>query len=467
MARDMSAPNAVTFPTENRATEMIEILDPATGATVGHVHMTGLAEIDRQVEVANRVQSTWARTASAERAAALRAGAALLRECADELAELNRVETGRPRSEGKQGVLTGAATLEQYAELGPLHRGKTLQGDFEATDLMVWEPCGVVVALTPWNDPVAVSCGLLGAALATGNTVVYKPSERAPHTGGLLGELLARALPEGVLQTVQGDGRIGALLAARTDVDVVAHVGSTSAGRSIAKSVAATGAKALLENGGNDALVVDAGVDPVWAAEQAALGAFANSGQICVSVERIFVHRDVAEAFLAALVAEAESWKTAPLVDRRHRDRVHAHVRDAVDLGADLLTGGVVPDAAGAHYPATVLAHCDSNMRVMREETFGPVAPVRRVDTFEQGIAEAATDDYGLAATVLTPSMAHAQHAWRELPVGTVKINAVFGGAPGGAAHPRRASGSGFGYGPELLDEMTRTKVVHLRPAPH
>ncbi|MGK8503942.1 aldehyde dehydrogenase family protein [Nocardia asiatica] len=461
----MSAPNAVTFPTDHRATETIEIRDPATGAAVGTVPMTGIAEIDRQVALANRVRSEWARTPAAERAAALRAGAALLRESADELAELNQAETGRPRAEGKEGILAGAATLEQYAELGPVHRGKSLQGNFEATDFMVWEPRGVVVALTPWNDPVAVSCGLLGAALVTGNTVVYKPSERAPLTGALLGDLLARGLPEGVLQTVQGDGRVGALLAARSDVDVIAHVGSTATGRSIAKSAAATGAKALLENGGNDALVVDAGVDPGWAAGQAALGAFANSGQVCVSVERIFVHRDVAETFLAALIAEAESWSPAPLVDRRHRDHVHAHVRDAVERGAGLLAGGAIPDGAGAHYPATVLTQCDSTMRIMREETFGPVAPVRVVDSFEQGIAEAANDDYGLAATVLTPSLAGAQYAWRELPVGTVKINAVFGGAPGGAAHPRRASGTGFGYGPELLDEMTQTKVVHLRPA--
>lgn len=153
--------------------------------------MTGVAEIERQVELANRVQSEWGRTPAAERAAALRAGAVALRAHADELAELNHAETGRPQSESKEGVLAGAATLEQYAELGPVQRGKSLQGDYEATDFMVWEPRCVVVALTPWNDPVAVPCGLLGAALATGNTVVHKPSERAPHTGGLLGDLLA------------------------------------------------------------------------------------------------------------------------------------------------------------------------------------------------------------------------------------------------------------------------------------
>jgi acyl-CoA reductase-like NAD-dependent aldehyde dehydrogenase len=347
-----------------------------------------------------------------------------------------------------------------------VHRGKSLQGDVDAADFMVWEPRGVVVALTPWNDPVAVSCGLIGAALVTGNSVVYKPSERAPHTGALLGELLARPLPEGVLQTVQGDGAVGAALAARADVDVVAHVGSTATGRSIARSTAVTGAKALLENGGNDALVVDAGVDPGWAAEQAALGAFANSGQICVSVERIFVHEAIARPFLAALGAAAESRTLAPLVDRRHRDLVHAQVDEAVAAGAECVTGGVVPDGAGAHYPATVLAGCTPDMRIMREETFGPVAPVRQVESFDRGLVEAARDDYGLAATVLTSSLSHAQRAWRELPVGTVKINAVFGGAPGGAAHPRGASGTGYGYGPELLDEMTQTKVVHLNSAP-
>lgn len=461
----MSRSSTVTEPTRSPVTETIEIRDPATGATVGTVPVTGAAELDRRVASARRAQPGWARTPVAERAAALRAGAELLREYLAELAATAEAETGRPRAEGAEGIAAGAATLAQYAELGPVHRGKSLQGDIGATDFMVWEPRGVVVALTPWNDPVAVACGLLGAALVTGNSVVYKPSERAPHTGALLGELLARALPGGVLETVQGGGAVGAALAARADVDVVAHVGSTATGRSIARSTAATGAKALLENGGNDALVVDAGVDPHWAAEQAALGAFANSGQICVSVERIFVHEAIAQPFLAALVAAAESRTLAPLVDRRHRDLVHAQVDEAVAAGAECVTGGAVPDGAGAHYPATVLAGCTPDMRIMREETFGPVAPVRQVESFDRGLTEAARDEYGLAATVLTSSLAHAQRAWRELPVGTVKINAVFGGAPGGAAHPRGASGTGYGYGPELLDEMTQTKVVHLNSA--
>ncbi|WP_091299138.1 aldehyde dehydrogenase family protein [Amycolatopsis xylanica] len=444
---------------------MIAIVDPDTGEPVGAMPVASTSEVGEALDSARRAQSRWARTPAAERAAAVRAGAALVRERADDLAELNKAETGRPVGEAREGVLAGAATLEQYAELGPVHRGKTLLGAFDAIDMMVPEPRGVVVALTPWNDPVAVSCGLLGAALVTGNTVVHKPSERAPHTGDLLGRLLESVLPQGVLRTLHGDGSVGALLAGSSEVDVVAHVGGTATGRSIAAAAAVTGAKTILENGGNDPLVVDADVDPVWAAEQAALGAFANSGQICVAVERIYVHEAVAEPFLAALCAEASNRSLAPLVDRRHRDHVHAHVADAARNGAEILTGGEIPGGPGAHYPATVLAGCEPSMRVMNEETFGPVAPVRVVPGFERGLAEAAQDAHGLAATVLTANSAHAQQAWRVLPAGTVKVNAVFGGAPGGAAHPRGLSGNAYGYGPELLDELTQTKVVHLGQA--
>ncbi|HWH00025.1 MAG TPA: aldehyde dehydrogenase family protein, partial [Pilimelia sp.] len=417
-----------------------------------------------------------ARTAPAERGAALARAAVAVAAQADRLAEVTTAEMGKPLGDARGGVEAGVGTLRQYAELGPLHRGRALAGGPDALDLMAYAPRGVVAAITPWNDPVAVSCGLLGAALVTGNTVVYKPSERTPATGWLLARLLADQLPGGVLSMVTGGGEVGAALAG-AEVDVVAHVGATATGRSIAAACARTGAKALLENGGSDPLIVDADVDPAWAAQQAALGAFANAGQICVAVERIYVHRRVAGPFLEALTARAAGLRMGPgrdpdtelgpLVDRRHRDQVHAQVRAAVAAGARVCCGAEVPDGPGAFYPATVLAECRDDMAVVREETFGPVAPVIVVDSFDEALSRAADSPYGLAATVLTGSMAHAQRAVRELPVGTVKVNAVFGGAPGGAAHPRRGSGAGFGYGPELLDELTVTKVVHLFTSPH
>jgi succinate-semialdehyde dehydrogenase/glutarate-semialdehyde dehydrogenase len=155
-----------------------------------------------------------------------------------------------------------------------------------------------------------------------------------------------------------------------------------------------------------------------------------------------------------------------PLVDEGQRALVHRHVRAAVESGAVLRAGGEVPEGPGWFYPPTVLVGAGRDAPVLTEETFGPVAAVRVVGSFAQAIEEANGSDYGLAATVLTASQANAQRAWRELRVGTVKVNAVFGGAPGGAAEPGRGSGLGFGYGPELLDEMTHTKVVHIEPAP-
>jgi len=447
-------------------TKVISVLDPRTGDNVTQVEVAKPAECDEAIKRAAKAADFWARASPADRAAAIAAAAADVRAAADELAELTERETGKSRADARGGVDAGVETLLQYSQLGPLHRGRSLQGGWSATDLMVPQPRGVVAVLTPWNDPVAVAAGLLGAALVTGNTVVHKPSERCPQTGRRFAELLAARLPEGVLQIVNGDGAVGAHLAAAELVDVVAHVGGSATGREIAVACAQRGAKALLENGGNDALIVDADVDPAWAAGQAALGAFANAGQICVSVERVYVVQAIADAFISALVDEASSWaeRIGPLVDERHREQVHAHVEDARRRGARVLIGGEPASGPGSFYPPTVLTDCAPDMAVLREETFGPVAPVRVVADFGAALDEAADDRYGLAATVLTADMAHAQDAWRTLPVGTVKINAVFGGAPGGASEPRRASGTGFGFGPELLDEMTAMKVVHLSP---
>ena len=453
----------------------IAITDPADGTHLFDAPVAGFEEVGAAVKAARSAGLDWARTPAAVRAAALARAAEAVAARADELARLTTREMGKPLGDARGGVDAGVGTLRQYAELGPLHRGRSLNGGSEATDLMVFEPRGVVAAVTPWNDPVAVSCGLLGAALVTGNTVVYKPSERTPATGWLLARIIAEHLPEDVLTVLLGDGETGAALV-QHPVDLVAHVGSTRTGRAIALVAAATGAKVLLENGGNDPLVVDAGVDPSWAAAQAATGAFANAGQICVAVERVYVHAAVAEAFEEALAAEARrrrvgpgldpATELGPLVDRRQREQVHGHVTDAIRAGATVRVGGEIPPGPGAFYPATVLTGCTDDMLLMREETFGPVAPVAVVGSFDEALARASTGAYGLAATVLTNDMAHAQRAWRELPAGTIKINDVFGGAPGGAAHPRRSSGQGYGYGPELLDEMTQTKVVHWAAPP-
>ena len=444
----------------------ITILDPADGTEVGTVESMGPEQARLAVGRARRAAPGWAKLPAAQRGTLLHAAAGALEEAADELAGLNRRETGKDLQDALGGVRAGAAALRQYAELGPLHRGHSLRGAPLAIDYTVDEPRGVAVLLTPWNDPVAVAAGLIGAALATGNTVVHKPSERCPHLGRALGELLAPIFPADVFGTVIGGPASGQALAESPDTNVVAHVGSSATGQLLAACTARTGAHLVRENGGNDPLIVDAGVDPAWAAGQAALGAFANSGQICTSVERIYVHRDIADDFCRELAARARTLNTSgdfpPLVDARMREAVHEQVADALAHGAVAAEGAVLPTCPGANYPATVLLNCAPGLRIMTEETFGPVAPVAVVEDFAAGLEAAAAGRYGLAATVLTADLDHMQLAIAALGVGTVKINDVFGGAPGGSAQPRGASGAGFGYGPELLDEFTLTKVVHV-----
>jgi succinate-semialdehyde dehydrogenase/glutarate-semialdehyde dehydrogenase len=461
---------------ESSGDERIAVLDPATGQRIGAIPAGSADDAAHAARAARAAARDWARRDPAERGSLLKACARRLSEHADELAELQTRENGKPLADSRGGVEAGIGAIEQYAELGPLHRGRSLAGSWGASDMMVHEPRGVAALLVPWNDPLAIAASQIGACLVAGNTVVFKPSEKTPLSAVRLVELMAAELPDGALNLLLGDARAGRPLVEHPDVDLVIHTGSVATGHEIAKACAERSKKALLELGGKDALVVDEGVDASWAAEQAAIGAFANAGQICTSVERIYVHEVLAEAFVDALVERARALRVGPgmdadsemgpLVDEAQRELVHRHVRDAVERGAELRAGGSLPqDGAGFFYPPTVLVVPDDDGPLMREETFGPVAAVRVVRSFDEAIEAANDTEYGLAATVLTASEEHAERAWRELDAGTVKVNAVFGGAPGGAAEPRRRSGSGFGYGPELLDEVTATKVVHLEAA--
>ena len=347
-----------------------------------------------------------------------------------------------------------------------------LPGSPDAVDEVRLEPRGVIAVITPWNDPYPAAAGLLAAALATGNVVVHKPSERSMAPGIALAERIARALPGGVLNILEGGPEVGAALTRDPRLDVVAHIGSTATGRAIADEAGRNGVRVVRENGGKDALIVDSGVDPAWAAAQIATGAFTNAGQLCTSVERVYLLDDVHDRVVEELVRLAEALRAgdpadpattlAPLVDERMLTVVADHVDQAVAQGATCRTGGhrVSPDSTA--YAPTVLTDCTSDMVVMREETFGPVAPITRCSSFDEALDLANASRYGLAATVLTNDMEHALRAADLLDVGTVKINAVFGGAPAGSADPRRDSGSGTGYGPDLFREFTAVKAVHL-----
>jgi succinate-semialdehyde dehydrogenase/glutarate-semialdehyde dehydrogenase len=433
-------------------------------------------EIEGAIAAAHAARRAWAGTSAGERAGNLRWAAEVVRERAQELGILLCATTGRLLREAVASAKVAADLLDEAAVVGTLGAGRSLSGAPGSMDWVRAEPRGLVAVLTPWNDPYPAAAGLIAAALATGNTVVHKPSERSSEPGLMLGRIIASCLPDGVLELVEGDGTVGAAIVGDERVDVVAHVGSTATGRSISLATAARGAKCIVENGGKDPLVVDADVDPAWAAEQIAVGCFTNGGQLCTSVERIYLHESVADAVTEHLVRLAESLRPGdprddattltPIVDERQLAIIDGHVRSAVADGAQCLTGGTRLDRPGPWYAPTVLTDCTAAMQVMTEETFGPVAPISVVSSFEEGLELAARSDYGLAATVLTSDQRHTAEAIERLDVGTVKINAVFGGASGGSADPRRGSGHGRGYGPDLFDEFVALKAVHVQPAP-
>lgn len=436
--------------------------DPATGESLGEVWAAGDDVVARAVGAAAAASPRWGGRSPQQRGDAVRDIARRLDVAAAELAELVTAETGRSPEDAQADVANARAALERHAALGPVHHGRSAAGGEGDTDLMLPTPRGVVAVIGPWRNPVAVCCDLLGAAVVTGNTVVLAPSERAPFSGAMLGRLFAEALPPGVVNVVSGDERTGVALAAAADLDLVVHIGTAATGGAVARAAAEHRTAVLMDTGGADPLIVDADVDPRWAADQAAHGCFTT--QCPHAVERVYVHTEVMDAFVDELVDLAAGRQPALLVDRRHRDVVHRHVEDAVRQGARLLVGGVVPEGPGAFYPATVLSGCTHDMVVMREETAGPVAAVMVVDSFEEALELAGDSHFGRSATVLTASMTHAQRTWRDLRVGTVCVNEVHAAASDG--EPRRGSGHGITHGPELLDRMTALRAVHLR-TPH
>jgi acyl-CoA reductase-like NAD-dependent aldehyde dehydrogenase len=310
--------------------------------------------------------------------------------------------------------------------------------------------------------------------VATGNSVVWKPSEKTPLSSRLVVERVFGHLPPGVVNIVLGDGtHAGEALVRNRGVDAVAFIGSVRVGRRIGEICGHDLKKAILELGGKDPLIIDETVDVGKAAKLAASAAYANAGQICTSIERIYVQQSIYTDFCEALVSESKAIRIGeghepevqmgPLVDAMQLEKVSGQVIDACRLGARVLCGGARLNRLGYFYPPTVMTDVPDESLLIRDETFGPIAPVFKFGNFEQAIELANESEFGLAAMVFTESSAHAIAALQGLKVGTVKINTMRGRAPGSAAEPVKSSGIGHGSGMDILQELTRQKAVHWR----
>jgi acyl-CoA reductase-like NAD-dependent aldehyde dehydrogenase len=452
----------------------LESEDPATEEVLGRVPTATAADVDRAVVAASRAWDDWRYTAANDRAELLHEAVAKSFEHHEELVELLTREQGKARPEQEEEAEWALTSLRYYAELGRNGLGRVIPSGEPRTqlNLVLKEPYGVVGAIVPWNYPLLLLSWKLAPALAAGNTVVIKPSEL---TSLVTLEWIERCFdhfPPGVVNVVTGTGQeAGEALVRHPAVRVIAMTGSVPTGQRIA-SIAAPMMKHLhLELGGKDAFVVAPDADLDTAVEALAYSALLNAGQVCTSSERIFVPTDVREGFAEALTAKVASLRLGhgldegtdlgPLAADRFRGKVAQHVRDAVDRGAKVLTGGSAPDRPGYFFEPTVLVDVDDDMVIMREETFGPTIPVASYGSVDEVIERVNASPMGLGATLRSSDPALIKQFYEGVKVGTVWINDPLTDNYAGPFGGMKMTGGGRELGPEGLETFLETKHVH------
>jgi succinate-semialdehyde dehydrogenase/glutarate-semialdehyde dehydrogenase len=414
----------------------LDVKNPATGAKLGTVPKMGAAETRRAIEAAKAAFPAWAAKPAKERAKLLRAWAALMHANVDDLARLMTAEQGKPLAEAKGEVAYAAAFIEWFAD-----EGRRVYGDVIPTHagdkrlFALRQPVGVVAAITPWNFPSAMITRKCGPALAAGCTFVVKPAEATPYSALALAELAERAgIPAGVFSVVTGDPQqIGGEMTSNPIVAKVTFTGSTAIGKKLMAQCATTVKKISLELGGNAPFIVfdDADVDAAVAG--AMQSKYRNTGQTCVCANRLLVQAGVYDEFCAKLVEATKKLRVGnglegpteqgPLINEKAVQKVQEHIADAVQKGAKVALGGRPHALGGTYFEPTVLTHVTPAMRVAREETFGPVAPVFRFETEADAVRMANDTEFGLAAYYYTRDIARAWRVAEALEYGIVGLN--------------------------------------------
>ena len=414
----------------------LTVHDPATGTVIAEVPDCGAAETRRAIAAADAALPAWRALTAKQRSQTLQRWFALINENADDLAQLITAEGGKPLAEAKGEVAYGASFVEWFAEEGKRAYGETIPATLADKRLVVVkQPIGVCAAITPWNFPLAMITRKVAPALAAGCTVVVKPAEQTPLTALALAALAEQAgFPAGVFNVLTGDPvAIGGELTASPVVRKLSFTGSTEVGRLLMAQSAPTIKKLSLELGGNAPFIVFDDADVDAAVNGALIAKYRNTGQTCVCANRILVQAGVYEEFARKLAARATELKVGagsedgvaqgPLIDDAALAKVEAHVADALAKGARVLCGGARHARGGNFYQPTVLADVTPAMRVAREETFGPVAPLFRFNTEAEAVAMANDTEFGLAAYFYSRDVARCWRVGEALEYGMVGVN--------------------------------------------
>ncbi len=450
-----------------------EIIDtnPATGETLGTVTAAGPEQVDAAVASARTAFESWKRTTVLERVEICRRAYDICMDRAEAISRIITQETGKTIRESREEMVEYTADhFRRAAEDVLRHEGKVLpstQGKNSKRILIVQEPVGVVAAISPWNFPVDIAGIPIVYGLAYGCSVVWKPSELAPLCAEAFMDVLHDAgFPPGTCSLVHGRGDVGAQLAGHPGVDSVVFTGSIETGEKVAREAGLK--NRVLELGGNGPQIVLADADMESAVDAAVMGCFYMAGQVCTAAERVLVHRDVHDEFVEKLVARAKELSVGdpldddtdmgPMCHQGTLERTIAHIEDAVAQGATVVSGG---ESSGMYHDPTILTGVTTEMRIAKEETFGPVAPIIPFDTLDEALEIANSTEFGLTAAVFTQSLPDAWRAAEELNHGTVHINestnywdqmAPFGGA--------KKSGAGRELAGWIADALTETKQI-------
>jgi acyl-CoA reductase-like NAD-dependent aldehyde dehydrogenase len=452
----------------------LNVVNPATGESIEEIETSSREDLDRAAKRAQRGFEEWRGFAGLDRAEVFQEISRSLRGHSGELAEIMTREGGKPYIENHDEVTWTAACFDYYGEIARDNVGY-LPAPIEPQQLalVIKEPVGTVACIVPWNYPLLLAAWKVAPALAAGNAVILKPSEETPLATRRMAELI-EGLPEGLFQVVYGAGAVGEMLVRHPGVDMVAFTGSQETGRKVGIAAAERLIRANLELGGKDPFIICDDVDVEVAAQGAVWAACLNAGQVCTSSERFYVEKGIADDFVEASREFVESLNVGdpmdrstdigPMVNAKGREKVERHVGEAIEGGATLVTGGERFGERGFFYRPTVLVGVEPSMRVMREETFGPVVPIVQVDSLDEAIEQANSVPYGLAANVYTRDFEKMLRCMREIRAGTVWINdpltdndaAPFGGQKG--------SGIGRELGREGLEAFQESKHVHIDP---
>jgi acyl-CoA reductase-like NAD-dependent aldehyde dehydrogenase len=450
------------------------VIDPATEDVIGEVSWGTVEDAHRAVSAAKNAFAHWRQVPGLQRTALLHETARRLRKNLEGIAVELTLETGRTLRKNRGYVEWSAQCFDYYAELARHYAGRVIPSpESSQLSIVLKVPIGVVACIVPWNYPLLLLAWKLAPALAAGNTVVIKPASYTPWTTLGLAPLFDH-FPPGVVNIVTGSGsQVGEALVTHPDVRMIAFTGSTETGQQIMRQAATEVKHIHLELGGKDPVIVCADADLEAAARGTVWGAFLNAGQVCTSVERVYVEKKVYSPFLDRVVELSRGLvigpgidpksEVTPMVRNSERQKVINQVQEAADRGAKVLTGGRVPPETvrGYFYEPTVLADVDPDLAVLREETFGPVLPVIPVVDFEQAMQLANQSDYGLGATLFTQDARKVKHYMLDIEAGNVWVNDPLIDNVAGPFGGMKRSGLGRELGQEGYEEFLETKHVH------